>query len=102
MGGASAMEAIMNAKIDSTGLLLLLIVEFCAVLSSCCLCMKRKHADIMPNYLEKEPWDPYTKENIAFRANRAAAQGKDISAIDPTGEIEDAMHTAEVAADSIL
>mmetsp|Transcript_1772 Transcript_1772/g.5033 ORF Transcript_1772/g.5033 Transcript_1772/m.5033 type:complete len:240 (-) Transcript_1772:215-934(-) len=58
------MEAYMMGQVDAFawGLVAVGIMALISFVAGCCLCWKRKKADAMPDYINKEPWDPFAKK----------------------------------------
>mmetsp|Transcript_11828 Transcript_11828/g.14292 ORF Transcript_11828/g.14292 Transcript_11828/m.14292 type:complete len:369 (+) Transcript_11828:55-1161(+) len=61
IGCASMLEETMNFDLYIQGLVLFLFsfIQVGAVVSACCLCWKRKAVDVIPQFSEVDPVDPY-------------------------------------------
>ncbi len=62
LGCASILESTMNQDLRVKAAVLLAFTGFqvVSILAGCCLCWKRKATDVIPEYMERPPVDPYS------------------------------------------
>lgn len=78
-GCASALEEKMNLDLYIQGLVLFLFsfIQTAAILASCCLCWKRKATDVIPEFSETPPPDPYkAKPKSNFKKGKKGVVSK--------------------------
>mmetsp|Transcript_62548 Transcript_62548/g.141340 ORF Transcript_62548/g.141340 Transcript_62548/m.141340 type:complete len:367 (+) Transcript_62548:158-1258(+) len=75
-GCANVIEDTMNFTLLLEGAVILFfcVVPALSVLSSCCLCWKRKFTDVIPAHMERDPPDPYYTDWEKQAKKRAAGE----------------------------